>query len=146
MKARYVFVPDQSRKKLHPRSERQASLGIMEAELMPTPYTPQYDSAVMVRGVSGGSPLSLHDAERCQFLVVVFTAVRVPAFVQAQQIDLKASLKARPFYYLFYLFQVNLSSFSLFFQLQKIVSNFWSSSVQCTKQKFLEKSLNHRCL
>ena len=33
------------------------------------------------------------------------------------------------------MFQVNLSGFSLFFQLQTIVSDFWSSSVQCAKQK-----------
>ena len=37
--------------------------------------------------------------------------------------------------------KVNLSSFSLFFQLQTIITDFWSSLVQCAKQK---KSLKNR--
>ena len=40
-------------------------------------------------------------------------------------------------------FQVNLSEFSLF-QLQIIVSDFWSSSVQCVKRKLFENLTNRR--
>ena len=38
--------------------------------------------------------------------------------------------------YICKIFQVNLSEFSLF-QLQTMLSDFWSSSVQCAKQKIL---------
>ena len=41
--------------KLHPLSERLAALGIMGAQLRTPPETPQYESAVMVPGVSGGT-------------------------------------------------------------------------------------------
>ena len=46
-------------------SESLATLRIIGAHLRPpSPYTFQCDSAVMVRGVSGGPQLRLYDAER----------------------------------------------------------------------------------
>ena len=53
-------------KKVHPLSERLVFLGIMEARLRDPLETPQYDSAMMVRGVSWRSLVSYHDAERRQ--------------------------------------------------------------------------------